>query len=69
MELEDILLIVISGISIIMGIAGFVWGMRMAKKCRELAWENKKLLVRNLELEYGRSEHLENQESDEGRRD
>lgn len=52
MDLEDILLIVISGVSIVVGITGFVWGMRKDRKCRELTRENEKLLVRNLELEY-----------------
>lgn len=59
MRLEDILLIVISGVSIVVGIAGFVWGMLKDKKCRDLARENKKLLVRNLELEYEKEQSVE----------
>ncbi len=34
MEVEDILLIVISGVGTIFGIAGFVWGIRKDKKYR-----------------------------------
>ena len=64
MGLEDILLIVISGVCIVVGIAGFVWGMRKDRKCRELARENKKLLVRNLELEYEMKYCMELQENE-----